>query len=155
MLPSYTKPRERLKFAFVMKTYQNCCIIDDDEFFAFNAKRLMIDTKFSENVLWYSDGQRAIDGLVGMIIENVNLPEIILLDLNMPNKNGWEFLEDFVALPSKQRENVKVYIASSFVSTDLIEKSKGYNLIEDYLVKPLTADSLDKILKTQKTKLSS
>lgn len=105
----------------------------------------MIDTQFSENILCYSDGQLAIDGLIGLLIENVELPEIILLDLNMPNKNGWEFLEDFAALPSKQREHVKIFIVSSFVSTDLIEKSKGYNLIEEYLVKPITEGTLEYI----------
>lgn len=128
-----------------MSEFNNCCIIDDDEFFAFNAKRLMLDNGFSENVLWYSDGQHAIDGLIGLLIENVTLPEVILLDLNMPNKNGWEFLEEFVALPLKQREKVKMYICSSFVSPDLMEKAKHYNIIENYLVKPLNQESLDKI----------
>lgn len=128
-----------------MSVFQNCCIIDDDDFFVFNAKRLMLDTQFTENVLCYSDGQLAIDGLVGMIIAQVELPDIIFLDLNMPNKNGWEFLEDFAALPFKQREHVKIYIISSFVSTDLIAKSKSYQLIASYLVKPLTKSSLDTI----------
>lgn len=128
-----------------MGILKSCCIIDDDEFFAFNAKRLMIDTKFTENVLCYSDGQLAIDGLIGLLVENVELPEIIFLDLNMPNKNGWEFLEEFAALPSKQRAHVKIFIASSFVSIDLIEKSKAYNLIEEYLVKPITEATLEHI----------
>jgi CheY-like chemotaxis protein len=133
-----------------MKAYHTCCIIDDDEFFAFNAKRLIIDYDFSENVLWYSDGQRAIDGLIGLLIENISLPEIILLDLNMPNKNGWEFLDEFAALPLKKREHVHVFIASSFVSPNLMEKAKGYNLVLEYLVKPLTKESLLKISTFQK-----
>jgi CheY-like chemotaxis protein len=133
-----------------METYHSCCIIDDDEFFAFNAKRLIIESGFAENVLWYSDGQRAIDGLIGLLIENISLPEIILLDLNMPNKNGWEFLDEFAALPIRQRENAHVFIASSFVSPDLIAKAKDYNLVLEYLVKPLTEESLAKISAFQK-----
>ncbi len=133
-----------------MESYHTCCIIDDDEFFAFNAKKLIIESDFAENVLWYSDGQRAIDGLIGLLIENINLPQIILLDLNMPNKNGWEFLDEFAALPVKQREHVKLFIASSFVSPDLIEKTKSYNLILEYIVKPLTKESLEKICVFQK-----
>ncbi|MFT6795232.1 MAG: two-component SAPR family response regulator [Maribacter sp.] len=133
-----------------MKAYNNCCIIDDDEFFAFNAKRLIIDSDFSENVLWYSDGQRAIDGLIGLLIENISLPEIIFLDLNMPNKNGWEFLDDFAALPVNKRSNVKIFIASSFISPEFIKKAKDYNMIEDYLVKPLTEESLLHITASKK-----
>jgi two-component SAPR family response regulator len=128
-----------------MESYHTCCIIDDDEFFAFNAKRLIIESDFADNVLWYSDGQRAIDGLIGLIIENIKLPQIILLDINMPNKNGWEFLNEFAALPVKQREHVHLFILSSFVSPDLIEKSKSYNLKVEYVVKPLTKESLRKI----------
>ena len=128
-----------------MGTFNSCCIIDDDELFAFNAKRLMIDTGFTENVLWYSDGQLAIDGLIGLLIENIYLPEVILLDLNMPNKNGWEFLDEFALLPITKRENVKIYIASSFVSPDLLKKVKDCHIIEEYLVKPLTTESLEQI----------
>lgn len=128
-----------------MESFHSCCIIDDDEFFAFNAKRLIIESGFAENVLWYSDGQRAIDGLIGLLIENISLPQIILLDLNMPNKNGWEFLDEFEALPIKERENSQLFITSSFVSPDLIKKAKGYNLILEYIVKPLTKETLEKI----------
>lgn len=133
-----------------MDAYKSCCIIDDDEFFAFNAKRLIKESGFAENVLWYSDGQRAIDGLVGLLIANINLPDIILVDLNMPNKNGWEFLDDFAALPVNKRSNVKIFIASSFISPEFIEKAKDYNLIEDYLVKPLTEESLLHITASKK-----
>ncbi|SRR6056297_1047953 len=132
-----------------MESFHTCCIIDDDEFFVFNTKRLIIESDFADNVLWYSDGQRAIDGLVGLMIENINLPQIILLDLNMPNKNGWEFLNEFAALPIKQREHVRLFIASSFISPELIERSKSYNLIQDYIVKPLTEASLEKICSYQ------
>lgn len=128
-----------------MESYHTCCIIDDDEFFAFNAKRLIIESDFADNVLWYSDGQHAIDGLIGLIIENIKPPQIILLDINMPNKNGWEFLNEFAALPFKQREHVRLFTLSSFVSPELIEKSKSYNLIIEYVVKPLTKESLGKI----------
>lgn len=133
-----------------MNAYRSFCIIDDDEFFAFNAKRLIKESGFAENVLWYSDGQRAIDGLVGLLIANINLPDIILVDLNMPNKNGWEFLDDFAALPVSKRSNVKIFIASSFISPEFIEKAKDYNVIEDYLVKPLTEESLLHITASKK-----
>ena len=133
-----------------MDAYKSCCIIDDDEFFAFNAKRLIKESGFAENVLWYADGQRAIDGLVGLLIANINLPDIILVDLNMPNKNGWEFLDDFAALPVNKRSNVKIFIASSFISPEFIEKAKDYNVIEDYLVKPLTEESLLHITASKK-----
>ncbi|KAA2219496.1 response regulator [Maribacter flavus] len=128
-----------------MSRIDSCCIIDDDEFFAFNTKKLMKQIGFCENVLWYADGQEAIDSLIGLLIENIPLPQIIFLDLNMPNKDGWAFLEEFQNIPKHQRENVKVYIVSSFVSPENMAKAHNYASVTAYLVKPLTAESLEKV----------
>ncbi|TLF46720.1 response regulator [Maribacter aurantiacus] len=128
-----------------MSRIDSCCIIDDDEFFAFNTKKLMKQIGFCENVLWYADGQEAIDSLIGLLIENIPLPQIIFLDLNMPNKDGWAFLEEFQNIPKHQRENVKVYIVSSFVSPENMAKVQKYCTVASYLVKPLTADSLNEV----------
>lgn len=128
-----------------MKKVDSCCIIDDDEFFAFNTKKLMKDIGFCENILWYADGQEAIDSLVGLLIENIPLPQIIFLDLNMPNKDGWAFLEEFQNIPQHQRENVKIYIVSSFVSPENMVKAQNYASVTAYLVKPITAESLEEV----------
>lgn len=128
-----------------MSKITSCCIIDDDEFFAFNIKKLMKDIKFCENVLWYADGQEAIDSLVGLLIENIPLPEVILLDLNMPNKDGWAFLKEFENIPKNQREKVKVYIVSSFVSPENLAKAKSFCCVESYLIKPLTEKALNNL----------
>ena len=129
-----------------MGKFNSCCIIDDDEFFAFNAKRLIKDSGFSENVLWYTNGQEAIDGIIGLLIENVSLPEIIFLDLNMPKKDGWDFLEELERIPFKQRPDTTVYITSSFVSPINMKKAESFETIKQYLVKPLTSKMLDSII---------
>lgn len=105
----------------------------------------MKDIKFCENVLWYADGQEAIDSLIGLLIENIPLPEIIFLDLNMPNKDGWGFLEEFQNIPKHQREDVKVYIVSSFISPENLTKAHQFPSVTSYLVKPLMEESLKNI----------
>lgn len=129
-----------------MRKIGSCCIIDDDEFFAYNTKKLMKDIDYCENILWYTDGQEAIDNLVGLLIESIPIPEVILLDLNMPKKDGWAFLEEFEKIPMNQRKNTKIYIVSSFVSPENMIKAKSFKSVESYLVKPLTADSLQNLL---------
>lgn len=134
-----------------MSMFKSCCIVDDDEFFAFQTKKLMKENDFCDNILVFSDGQDAIDGLVGLLIESIPLPEIILLDLNMPKKNGWEFLDDFIKIPLSQREHSTIYIASSFVSQKNLEKTKSYDVVGEYLVKPFTVESLQQIIETKTT----
>ena len=130
----------------IMGRFNSCCIIDDDEFFAFNAKRLIKDSGFSENVLCYTNGQQAIDGIIGLLIENVPLPEVMFLDLNMPKKDGWDFLEELERIPLQQRIDTSVYITSSFVSPENMKKAEAFKIVKKYLVKPLTSKMLDSII---------
>lgn len=106
----------------------------------------MKDMGFSENILWYTNGQEAIDGIIGLMLENIPLPEVIFLDLNMPKKDGWEFLEEIKNIPQDQRRHTSIYITSSFVSPELMEKIKSFEMVHKYLVKPLTSKTLESII---------
>lgn len=131
-----------------MAKFSSCCIIDDDEFFALNSKRILKETDFCESVLYYTEGQEALDGLVGLIVENIELPKIIFLDLNMPKRDGWSFLEEFEQLPADKISHIDIYITSSFISPTLIEKAKKFKLVKDYVVKPLTEKAVTSIIKS-------
>jgi CheY-like chemotaxis protein len=121
----------------------SCCIIDDDDFFAFNTKRLMKKVGFCENILHYENGQDALDGLIGLVVEDLPLPEIVLLDINMPKKNGWEFLKEFKDLPEAKRKDTAIYLVSSFISPTNITKAKEYeDIVQDYIVKPISEETL-------------
>ena len=132
-----------------MSLFSNCCIIDDDEFFSINSKRILKDVDFCDNILYYNGGQEALDGLIGLLVENISLPNVIFLDLNMPNRDGWSFLEEFEELPEEKIAHIHIYITSSFISPAFIEKAKKYKLVKDYIVKPLTESILHKIIATQ------
>jgi CheY-like chemotaxis protein len=134
-----------------MGDFLSCCIIDDDDFFAFNTKRLMKKVGFCQNILHYENGQDAIDGLIGLMVEDLPLPEIVLLDINMPKKNGWEFLKEFKELPDTKRKNTSVYLVSSFISPTNITKAKEYeDIVEDYIVKPISEETLIELTSSKK-----
>ena len=97
-----------------MSIFSSCCIIDDDEFFSISSKRVLKQFDFSDNVLYYTGGQEALNGLIGLLVENIPLPTIIFLDLNMPRRDGWSFLEEFQDLPEDKIAHVQIYITSSF-----------------------------------------
>jgi len=131
-----------------MAKFSSCCIIDDDDFFALSSKRILKETDFCESVLYYTEGQEALDGLVGLIVENIELPHIIFLDLNMPKRDGWSFLEEFEQLPADKISHIHIYITSSFISPNLIEKAKKFKLVKDYVVKPLTEKAVNSIIQS-------
>jgi two-component SAPR family response regulator len=132
-----------------MSAFSSCCIIDDDEFFSISSKVILKQVEFSDNVLYYSGGQEALDGLIGLLVENITLPTIIFLDLNMPKRDGWSFLEEFEDLPEDKIKHIQIYITSSFISPTLMEKAKNYKLVKGYIVKPLTESALSNIIDTK------
>jgi len=70
---------------------------------------------------------------------NRETTDIILLDIEMPNISGFEFLEDIRNIPSY--ESVPVIIISGNNSAEFLEKAKGSSAC-DVLIKPVTPDAL-------------
>lgn len=87
-----------------------------------------------------SDGEEAIE-LLGTLKDN--LPDLILLDINMPRMNGHEFLETW--FKSKELEvPVVVMLTSSEQQADK-EKADAFHCVKDYLIKPLDATGLEQM----------
>jgi len=130
-----------------MKKIEKLCIIDDDPIFIYGTKRLMAEIDFYETVVVYQNGQDAIDGLNGITANGEKFPSVIFLDLNMPIMNGWEFLEDFVKIPNHNREKVVIYIISSSIDPRDLERIKNYQVVNNYILKPISKEDLESVLR--------
>jgi CheY-like chemotaxis protein len=72
------------------------------------------------------------------------LPEVILLDINMPDLNGWQFLEALLALGPQPAPGV--YIVSSSIAPADRERAISYGIVRQFLVKPIGKDTLHQIV---------
>ncbi len=70
------------------------------------------------------------------------IPDVIFLDLNMPEINGWEFLDVLSQQEQKYLNKCQVFILSSSVDSLEKEKAKTYKLVRAFLHKPLDEDEL-------------
>jgi CheY-like chemotaxis protein len=70
---------------------------------------------------------------------------ILFLDINMPEINGWEFLEMYVDLDEALRNKVRIYLLSSSINLMDIEKAKADDNVVDFISKPLSRDVLLKL----------
>ncbi|AWX44252.1 hypothetical protein HME9304_01252 [Flagellimonas maritima] len=131
-----------------MKKIETSCIIDDDPIFIYGTKRIMKEIDFCNDILVFNNGQDAMDGLNELTSQGKDLPSVIFLDLNMPIMNGWEFLEDFVQIPNNNREKVTVYIISSSVDPRDLERIKNYDVVNNYILKPLSPQDLEEVLES-------
>ena len=128
--------------------FKTSCIIDDDPIHQFGLKILMDRANFSQEILVFENGEEALNGLSERLKEGKELPAVIFLDLNMPIKDGWGFLDEFVTIPNINTDKVTIYIVSSSINPADIEKAKTYEMVSNYIVKPLGIDQLEAIIES-------
>ncbi|WP_178983528.1 response regulator [Winogradskyella helgolandensis] len=120
------------------------CIIDDDPIFIFGAKRMMELSEFCNSFMVFKNGQEALNNLKPIMNTGEVLPDVILLDINMPIMDGWEFLDEFIKI--KSHKMVTIYIVSSSINPIDLNRAKRYENVSNYILKPISLNSLKGIL---------
>jgi CheY-like chemotaxis protein len=109
----------------------------------------MEDSRLVNDLHFVEDGEQLMDYLYrrGKYTElsNVPLPGLILLDLNMPKKDGREALEEIKADPALRRIPI-VVLTTSKAEEDIL---RTYDMgVSGFVVKPVTFETLVSIMKT-------
>ncbi len=129
-----------------MGKMERACIIDDDPIHQYGMKILMKKVDFSNEVMVFHNGQEAIDAMLDLLNLGDTLPSVIFLDLNMPIKDGWGFLDDFVKIPHHNRDLVTIYVVSSSITSADRLRAGQYEIVSNYIVKPVEEYQLREIL---------
>tara|TARA_R110000868_G_scaffold51116_10_gene162416 strand:- start:1182 stop:1583 length:402 start_codon:yes stop_codon:yes gene_type:complete len=117
------------------------CLIDDDKLSIRLMSMLISKNKFCEEIISFSNPQVALDTLKENCNDPRKLPDVILLDLNMPILDGWQFLDEFILLPLKK--DISIFIVTSSIDPSDIEMAKKYDMVKSYIMKPITAKKLE------------
>ncbi|GAA6764791.1 response regulator [Flavobacterium johnsoniae] len=90
----------------------------------------------------------ANNGLEGLqwIIKNKKAKQklVILLDIQMPIMNGFEFLDIFQTLNTEIQKETQIYVVSSTLDSDEIEQIRKNEYVCDFLNKPIPVEELKK-----------
>ena len=120
-------------------------IVDDDKMIQKLHSMLVKKNELAEDFLIFENGKLALDFVLKYDEKQIF---IVLLDINMPTMNGWEFL-DAINQDSLDR-SIFVAIVSSSVDLSDIEKAKNYPQVMTYIDKPLNPTAIQTLKKHPK-----
>ena len=124
--------------------------VDDDPITLMLCRKVVERVEFAKEIITAQNGEEAIqyfDKLFKDIKDNnaIAYPKLVLLDLNMPVMDGWEFLESYI---SKGYQDIFVLtrfiVLSSSIDPYDINRSKTYPII-GFLSKPVTKEMLENL----------
>jgi CheY-like chemotaxis protein len=122
-------------------------VVDNDRIYLTVTQKLLskISTSFSVSIFY--DGIEAFEAIETLIESKpIELPDLILLDLDMPIMDGWDFLESYNKIGVNNYKSIPIYIVTSSIALEDINKSNNYQDVLGYLVKPLNLETLEEIV---------
>lgn len=128
-----------------MVHFKTICIIDDDPIHIFTTKRNLLNAELSDSILVLKNGKDAFEKLNEIFLNGEDLPDVILLDVNMPIWDGWDFLDAFTQL--KITKKILIFlVTSSNNPTDHLKSQKYNNVINNFIIKPFDMKKLKEVL---------
>jgi CheY-like chemotaxis protein len=119
-------------------------LIDDDDVFVFLTKKVIERSGADVALSVFSNGQEGIEYIKGIAADADLLPDVILLDLNMPVMDGWDFLNAYQEL--ELAKEIAVYIVTSSISPYEVERAKHIKEVQEFIVKPIAKEKFRDII---------
>lgn len=122
-------------------------VVDDDPIF-----RLIFSMTLKKSfddciIVEHDNGKSAFESLSESFEGNINLPEYLFMDINMPEMNGWQCMDKIMELmPTSLEQFPKVFIVSSSINNDDELKAYSYPFTSGYLTKPISIEKFQEIL---------
>ena len=128
-----------------MKQKLNCVLlIDDDRTTNFLNERVIKQVDCVDRIEVEQTGMKALKFLNA---KESAQPDLILLDINMPGMNGWEFLDEFREPQKEKQKNIVIIMITTSQNPEDAERTKTVSKISGFKKKPLTSEMLNEILR--------
>ncbi|MFL5728151.1 MAG: response regulator [Cytophagaceae bacterium] len=119
-------------------------LIDDSDIDNYINRKIIRDHEITDNILILTTAFEALKYFKSNPGEE-KIPNLILLDINLPALSGYDFLKKFGELAPFVRNKSKIVIVTSSDRQEDMDRMKSHPLVKDYFVKPLTSEALNTI----------
>jgi len=131
---------------------QNVMLIDDDDISLYLTSRRIEKEGFAQNIIKHESVDAAIAQLQSNRSDKNLLPDLIFLDINMPRKDGWDFLEEYKSLELTYKAPV-LMLTSSDAMMDKIKSSRYPGIVYGFFNKPLKVEDIMAVIHFYKDKI--
>ncbi|MFD2161984.1 response regulator [Paradesertivirga mongoliensis] len=122
--------------------------IDDDSVALMLYRKLVEKSDFARETLTALNGRAALEYFSALMEDNTSqdYPKLIFLDLNMPVLDGWDFLKEFSSPLYSPFKSAKIIILSSSINPEDLERSREFEMVIDFISKPVTIEVLEGLM---------
>lgn len=129
-----------------MNKFNEVFVVDDDKVYHYILKKLLKKNNVNITSHFFENGHDAMEVLKSNSEKGGAMPDLILLDINMPIMDGWQFLEEFQKIKDTLLKDTTIYMISSSNSYVDLEKVKEFpEDVMDYFMKPVSYEDICKI----------
>ena len=120
-------------------------VIDDNPIDRFVVERIVLNLQYAKEVLSQDSARSAMEYLTENQDNLDRIPSIILLDINMPEIDGFGFLDMFEELNDAIKAHCKIVMLTSSMNDKDYNRSFSYKSVINFLHKPLSEEKLKEI----------
>jgi CheY-like chemotaxis protein len=126
--------------------YKIVMLVDDSEIDNFINQKMIEGCNFAEKIYVHTSGRSGLEFLRN-IRSNLKvlpemLPDLILLDINMPIMDGFQFAAEFDKLGPEVTDHCKIMILTSSMNPEDMQNSKKSPSVIRFVSKPLSKETL-------------
>lgn len=131
-----------------MKKIKTVLLIDDDEPTTFINKKIIQSSGLIDTIHTANSGQEALNFLspTNHQVNELPTPDLILLDINMPAMDGWEFLTEYKKIKNTQTKPIVIVMLTTSLNPDDEMKANEIKEVYGFKNKPLTKQMLEDIV---------
>ena len=120
-------------------------LIDDNPIDHYIMRTMLHNNEACKQATYTFDGSMILEFIEEHKSAADSLPDVIFLDLTMPDFSGWEFLDKFEKLKDSLNKHIELYVMTSSVRESDKERSGKYGCVNSFISKPLSKQTLNSI----------
>ncbi len=122
--------------------------VDDDPFTNRFHEIILKRSGITSDFTFFQYPQKGLNHMKELLQDRQSLPDYLFLDLNMPDLDGWQFLDELQKEDGS--ENLSVIILTTSLDRQDAERANAYPMVKSFNIKPLTVDFLQSLIPVSK-----